>query len=78
MCVLFHSCSYFALVDNLRKAPASFTRLHYHSQLPYKFTPRDDKPRLIKFRLVPADGEEESGLLCGDEQQRPWDMEVRE
>ena len=54
--------SYAALVDSLRRAPQSFTSLHYYSQVVYHFMPKDKKARLMRFRLLSAEGVEETGL----------------
>ena len=75
--------SYFALIDGLRKAPRSFAALTYHSQIVYKFIPRDGRPRLVKFRLIPQECQKsavdqvvdnwfESGLLSSEDQRDPW------
>jgi len=45
---------YFAFVDGLRRAPASYADLVYHSQIAYLFIPKDGQSRLVKFRLVPG------------------------
>jgi len=67
-------CSYFALVDGLRRAPSSFADLVYHSQIVYQFTPSDGQPRLVKFRLVPGRPCTQTGLLSETEDQlHPWD-----
>ena len=68
------SCSYFALVDGLRRAPTSFSDLVYHSQFAYQFIPTDGQPRLVKFRLVPGTPCTRTGLLSETEDQlHPWD-----
>ena len=68
------SCSYFALVDGLRRAPDSFSELVYHSQITYQFIPTDGQPRLVKFRLVPGRSCTQTGLLSETQDQlHPWD-----
>lgn len=69
--------SWFSLADGLRRAPSSFADLVYYSQIPYKFIPFDEKPRLIKFRLVPAEPCRETGRLDDMEQAVVWEMERR-
>ncbi|ELU07246.1 hypothetical protein CAPTEDRAFT_169085 [Capitella teleta] len=63
---------WFALADGLRKSPGSFADLIYYSQIPYKFIPFDEKPRLMKFRLIPAEPCRESGRLDENEQAEVW------
>ena len=48
-------CSYFSLVDGLRKAPSSFAHLTYHSQIIYQLTSKDQQRFAARFRLIPAD-----------------------
>jgi len=74
MHALMPGCSYFALVDGLRRAPTSFSDLVYHSQITYQFIPNDGQPRLVKFRLVPGRPCTQTGLLSETEDQlHPWD-----
>lgn len=82
-------CSYFSLVDGLRRAPSSFAHLVYHSQMPYQFTPRGgSENRAVRFRLIPGGGgsaaEEEdeataseSGLADDGDQEKPWEAKER-
>ena len=70
---MLHCCSYFAFVDAMRRAPASFADLTYHSQITYLFIPKDEVHRLVRFRLVPGiQCRNESGLLDDEEQEHPW------
>ena len=38
----------------------------------FEYKAKDGVPRYAKFRLVPADGREETGLLTEYDQRRPW------
>ncbi|KAI8499911.1 arachidonate 5-lipoxygenase, partial [Branchiostoma belcheri] len=63
-----HPIIYYGLVDSLRRAPDSYTDLRYYGHHVFHFRAKDAKERFVKFRLVPADGHPESGLLDFDDQ----------
>lgn len=56
-----------------RRAPDSFTDQRYYSWMAFEYKAKDGVPRYAKFRLVPADGREETGLMTEYEQRRPWE-----
>ncbi len=56
----------------LRRAPSSFTRLRYHSQIPLRFHGGDGKERYARFRLVPGDGAPEEGFPSASDLATPW------
>ncbi|XP_078602947.1 allene oxide synthase-lipoxygenase protein-like isoform X2 [Branchiostoma floridae x Branchiostoma japonicum] len=70
-----HPIIYYGLVDSLRRAPESYTDLRYYGHHVFRFRAKDDKERFVKFRLVPADGHPESGLLDFDDQRIVWRRE---
>jgi arachidonate 5-lipoxygenase len=45
-----------------RRAPSSYTSLRYYGQLLYRFAAIDERPRYIRYRLVPGEDVEESGV----------------
>lgn len=55
-----------------RRAPDSFTDQRYHSWMAYDYKGKDGVPRYAKFRLIPADGREETGLMTEYDQRKPW------
>ncbi|XP_019646833.1 PREDICTED: allene oxide synthase-lipoxygenase protein-like [Branchiostoma belcheri] len=70
-----HPIIYYGLVDSLRRAPDSYTDLRYYGHHVFHFRAKDAKERFVKFRLVPADGHPESGLLDFDDQRIVWRRE---
>ena len=61
-----------ANMDGLRQKPDSFYHLRYHSQVIFDFKAFDGVKRYARFRLIPADGSPETGLLSEDVQWHPW------
>ncbi|MFE8604133.1 catalase family protein [Archangium violaceum] len=61
-----------AAEDGIRKYPASFARMYYHSQTATRFVGKDGVLRYAKYRLVPADGGPETGLMTKDELRNRW------
>ena len=59
-------------MDGLRQKPDSFYHLRYHSQVIFDFKALDGVKRYARFRLIPADGSPETGLLSEDVQWHPW------
>jgi len=55
-----------------RRAPSSFTDQRYYSWMAFEYKAKDGVPRYAKFRLVPADGREETGLMTEYDQRKPW------
>ena len=66
------SLSYHLMVAAFRRAPDSFTDQRYHSWMVFEYTAKDEVPRYGKFRLIPADERQETGLMTEDDQRRPW------
>ena len=40
----------------------------------FEYKAKDGVPRYAKFRLVPADGREETGLMTEYDQRKPWQV----
>ena len=59
-------------MDGLRQKPDSFYHLRYHSQVIFGFKAFDGVKRYARFRLIPADGSPETGLLSEEVQWHPW------
>lgn len=49
--------------NSYRRNPSSFTQLYYNGQTPFEFHAKDGVKRYIKFRAIPEDRGEESGLV---------------
>jgi arachidonate 5-lipoxygenase len=41
--------------SSFRRAPKSWTTMHYHSHTPFLWTAKDGKTRYVRFRLLPGD-----------------------
>ena len=61
-----------AHIEGLRKLPNSYTNQHYHTQTVYDLHGDDDKKRVARFRIVPADGSQETGRLDYEDQKNCW------
>ena len=59
-------------IDGLRRAPDSFHDQRYYSELILGLNAHDRLERYVRFRLIPADGSPETGLLSHDEQRKIW------
>jgi len=59
-------------IDGLRRAPDSFRDQRYYSELILGFNALNCVERYVRFRLIPADGSPETGLLSEDEQRKIW------
>jgi len=64
--------SYVSLVDGLRRAPTSFAELTYYSQFAYQLTTTDGIHLAARFRLIPTQHAQETGMLQTREQEEPW------
>lgn len=64
--------SFYLSIAVFRRAPGSFTDQRYHSWMAYDYKAKDGVPRYAKFRLIPADGREETGLMTEYDQRKPW------
>jgi arachidonate 5-lipoxygenase len=64
--------NFFLYASALRRAPSSFSRLYYHSQLVNHFRAKDGKERYVKYRLVPEDAGAEQGIATDDDAKTPW------
>lgn len=63
---------YIGTIDAVRHAPESYTAMSYYSKIAFPFKARDGRTRYAKFRILPADLREESGLMSIDMQRQPW------
>lgn len=70
--VLMFVSSWHVAVQVFRRAPDSFTDLRYYSWMAYDFKAKDGVRRYARFRILPADGRPESGLLSEQEQKKVW------
>lgn len=59
-------------IDGLRRAPNSYYDQQYYSETIMGLKAFDSVERYVRFRLVPADGSLETGLLSKDEQRKAW------
>lgn len=65
-------------ISGLRRAPSSYSHLHYYSQSTrYWLTPSDER-LLVRYRIIPADPDViESGLPDYHDRVRSWERERR-
>ncbi|CAB4010977.1 allene oxide synthase-lipoxygenase -like [Paramuricea clavata] len=59
-------------IDGLRRAPDSFFDQRYYSEIIVGFRALDSMKRYARFRLMPADGSIETGLLSEEDQRHIW------
>ena len=60
-----NSLYYYLYNSALRRAPSSFTKLYYHSQLVNHFRAKDRKERYVKYRLFPKIAARRKGFRRG-------------
>jgi hypothetical protein len=65
------------VVHALRLRPDSFASLRYYSQTPFEFRARDGQLRYCKFRLLPENGDPETGIPRDEDLRTPWFQEAR-
>ncbi len=58
--------------ETMRRAPESFSQIHYHSKLVNYFKAKDGKLRYFKYRLIPEDRGVDSGCIQGSDLETPW------
>ncbi|XP_068704039.1 allene oxide synthase-lipoxygenase protein-like [Montipora foliosa] len=63
-----------ANIEGLRRAPKSFFDQRYYSEIIFDFKAFDGVKRYVRFRLIPADGAPETGLLSEEDQRNVWDQ----
>ena len=63
--------------DGIRRAPSSYARLHYYAALSFEFRADDGRRRLCRFRVIPIDRGEESGLPDARDRREPWNERRR-
>lgn len=63
---------YVGTIDAVRHAPATYTAMSYYSKIVFPFKARDGRTRYMKYRILPADLSEESGLVTLAMQRQPW------
>ncbi|XP_078369935.1 allene oxide synthase-lipoxygenase protein-like [Oculina patagonica] len=61
-----------ANIGGLRQKPDSFYDQRYYSEVIFDFKALDGVKRYVRFRLMPADGSPETGLLSEEVQWQPW------
>ena len=59
-------------MEGIRRMPDSYYHQHYYAHFVYNFFSKDGKQRLVRFRILPADGSNESGKLSEAEQKEAW------
>ncbi|MEM6498754.1 MAG: hypothetical protein AAF709_18795, partial [Pseudomonadota bacterium] len=68
---------YMNVRDAVRRDPDSFANLFYYSQIPIAFHADDKQERYVKFRLIPADHDEEfDGKPSDEDLRKPWFQEA--
>ena len=68
----FNDFSLACHIECLRRTPDSFYDQRYNSGVIYDFKAFDGVKRYVKFRLMPADGRPETGLLTEEDQRNVW------
>ena len=58
--------------EGIRKYPSSFSQLYYYSQCSQLFLGKDGVRRYVKFRMIPEDRGEETGLVPRGELENRW------
>lgn len=53
----------YGIIKAMRRNPTSFHNMHYFSKTPFYFIGKDGIKRYAKYRVVPANGEPETGIL---------------
>ena len=51
------------IIKGLRRNPTSFYNMHYFSKTPFYFIGKDGIKRYAKYRVMPADNEDETGII---------------
>lgn len=61
--------AFIAAIEAGRLAPESYTKMSYYSAIPYGIEGTDE---FIKFRVMPANMDKESGMLSSEQQRAAW------
>ena len=69
---LFFASSLAANIGGLRQKPDSFYDQRFYTEVIFEFNALDGVKRYVRFRLMPADGSPETGLLSEEVQWHPW------
>jgi len=68
----FFTRSLAANIGGLRQKPDSFYDQRFYTEVIFDFKALDGVKRYVRFRLIPADGSPETGLLSEEVQWQPW------
>lgn len=67
-----------ANIGGLRHKPKSFYDQRYYTEVIFDFRAHDGVKRYVRFRMIPADGSPETGLLPEEVQWEIWNRNQRE
>ncbi|XP_074651699.1 polyunsaturated fatty acid 5-lipoxygenase-like [Tubulanus polymorphus] len=65
-----------AYIGGVRKNLISYADQFYYNQCVYFMRGSDNADYMVRFRVIPADTTEESGLLSDEDQMHVWDLKV--
>ena len=63
-------------IATLRRNPTSFTNLSYYSKTPLKWVSKEGEVYYVKYRVIPFDPVEESGLITGHDLIEPENQRI--
>ena len=59
----------------IRRSPDSFTQISYYAAISFEFFALDTSRHLVRFRVIPENRQEDSGISAGEDLERPWHEE---
>jgi hypothetical protein len=59
----------------IRRSPDSFTQISYYAAISFEFVALDTTHHLVRFRVIPENRQEDSGISVGKDLERPWHEE---